>query len=419
MGLLDTFFRGRAKLTTQDRQTIWKLFGSFRANMLGGNSSTLLKEGYESNVDVYSVIKKIVDVSKAVPYVVEQKTSEGWEKLEDSTIHELMENPNRDKGYTWDDIEEMLLIYLLANGNSYLVGQEGFTSTIREVDVLPSPNMEIFTSNDFFMPNPRYQFSLGTQVRNYDADNIEHIKLFNPSYNSVQESFLGLSAIAVAGRVVQVGNDRWDADASLLQNRGAIGMITDKSQRPMLPEEADKVQESWNRDTAGTHNFGKVKVTNKDLNYIQMAMNSTDLQLVEKGVINLRAMCNVFGLDSSLFNDPANKTFNNRKEAEKSLYTNAIMPITDKVVAKHNQYLALNHYPDGNVRLRKDFSKVEALQQDQKLEAEKDKIVMEGVDIVLNMPISSEAKAKILVETYDFTEDDANLVTAIQSPIIE
>ena len=63
-----------------------------------------------------------------------------------------------------------------------------------------------------------------------------------------------------------------------------------------------------------------------------MAMSSTDLQLVEKGVINLRAICNVFGLDSSLFNDPANKTFNNRKEAEKALYTNAIIPIVTNIV---------------------------------------------------------------------------------------
>ena len=34
-----------------------------------------------------------------------------------------------------------------------------------------------------------------------------------------------------------VGNSRWDAHAILLQNRGAVGMITDKSNRPMLPEE--------------------------------------------------------------------------------------------------------------------------------------------------------------------------------------
>ena len=413
---------GRLGLTTTQRQAIWKLFGNFDANKLSENPQSLIKEGYESNVDVYSVIKKIIDVTNAVPYVIEKRTTEGWEVLEDSTLHELMENPNRGKGYTWKDIDEQLLTYLLASGNGYLVGQIGmeqFTgSKILEVDVLPSPFVEAMTSDDFFLPNVRYNFDLNTTKRVYNVEEIEHIKLFNPSYSSVKESFNGLSIIQVASRVVKVGNDRWDADASLLQNRGAIGLITDRSGRPMNNAEADKVQQSFNKTTTGTHNFGKIKVTNKDLNFIQMAMSSTDLQLVEKGVINLRAICNVFGLDSSLFNDPANKTFNNRKEAEKALYTNAIIPISEKLETKHNQYLSINHYPDGSVRIRKDFSKVEALQADKKVEAEKDKIVVEGINSVLSMPIDKDSKIIMLKETYDISEELAAALLKEQTPII-
>ena len=208
---------GRLGLTTTQRQAIWKLFGNFDANKLSENPQSLIKEGYESNVDVYSVIKKIIDVTNAVPYVIEKRTTEGWEVLEDSTLHELMENPNRGKGYTWKDIDEQLLTYLLASGNGYLVGQIGmeqFTgSKILEVDVLPSPFVEAMTSDDFFLPNVRYNFDLNTTKRVYNVEEIEHIKLFNPSYSSVKESFNGLSIIQVASRVVKVGNDRWDADA--------------------------------------------------------------------------------------------------------------------------------------------------------------------------------------------------------------
>ena len=168
----------------------------------------------------------------------------------------------------------------------------------------------------------------------------------------------------------------------------------------MLPEEAAQVQQAWNRDIQGTHNSGKIKVTNKDLNYIQMAMSATDLQLVESDVITLRAMCNVYGLDSSLFNDPANKTFNNRKEAEKALYTNAVIPLSEKIAMAHTQYIAQNHFPNGNVRMRQDFSNVEALQSDKKTEAEKDKIVLDGVNVIIAMPITNESKAILLHETY-------------------
>lgn len=400
MGLLTNLAKSYLNLNENDRQTIWKMFGSFKANRFAGNPQELIKEGYESNVDVYSVIKKLTDVFLDVPYVVEKRTADGWEVLEDSTLHELMENPNRGKGYTWNDIDEQLLIYLLASGNGYLVGQSGFSSRYDEVDVLPSPYVEVTTNRDFFMPSVKYNFDFGINRRTYEAEEIEHIKFFNPSYCTLEESFNGLSIIQVAAMAVQVGNDRWSADANLLQNRGAIGLITDKSNRPMTAEEAERVQSKFQQRNAGVENFGKVTVTNKDLNFISMAMNSTDLQLVEKGVVNLRAICNVFGLDSSLFNDPANKTFNNRKEAEKAMYTNAIMPIAEKVVAKHNSYLALNHYPDGSVRIRKDFSGIEALQQDKKMEAEKDKIVLDGVSTILSMPISTDSKKILITDTY-------------------
>ena len=141
-------------------------------------------------------------------------------------------------------------------------------------------------------------------------------------------------------------------------------------------------------------------------------MSSADLQLLEKGVINLRAMCNVFGLDSSLFNDPANKTFNNRKEAEKALYTNAVQPTLDKVEAELNRWFVPSHYPAGNVRLRFDYSEVAALQTDQKTEAEKDKIVLDGVNVVLNMPITSEGKAALLSDVYGYSEEMVETVLA-------
>ena len=172
------------------------------------------------------------------------------------------------------------------------------------------------------------------------------------------------------------------------------------------------MQEAFELETAGPRNFGKIKVTNKDLSFIQMAMSSTDLQLVEKGVINLRAICNVFGLDSSLFNDPANKTFNNRAEAEKALYTNAVIPISEKKAAKHTQFIANSHYPDGSVRMRQDFSKTEALQKDKKTEAEKDLIVIQGINQVVNMPISPEAKESLLQSTYDISEEQSRLIAS-------
>lgn len=365
MGFFQNLFNFRTNLDNTDRDTIWKAFGSFQANQFCMQNQSLIQNSYERNVDVYSVIKKIVDVSKSVPWIVEQKQANGnWKALQNTSIHSLMEAPNLVKGYTWNDIEEQVLIYLLLTGNVYIFGEKPFgMNGIAELDILPSNHVIIQSNNDFFKPNKQYKLGLGGTYRTFQSDEIGHIKFFNPGYNSVLESHYGLSIIQVAAQVVQVGNDRWDANANLLQNRGAVGLITDKSQRPMTPDEAALAQSAWDKTSSGTRNFGKIKVTNKDLNYIQMAMSPADLQLIENGVVNLRAICNVFSLDSSLFNDPANKTYNNALEAQKALYTNAIMPLSDKIAEHFTRYLCTNHFPDKVVRMRQDFNGIECLQE--------------------------------------------------------
>lgn len=372
MGFFQNLFNFKTNLSLNDRQTIWRMFGSFQANQFQMQGNGLIENSYERNVDVYAVIKKIVDITKSVPWIVEQKQASGnWKVLNNTSIHDLMDAPNEAKGYTWNDIEEQVLTYLLLTGNVYIVGEKPFAMDgIAELDILPSNHVLIRTSESFFNPKKEYQFSIGTTTKIYKDDEIGHIKFFNPGYNSVLESQYGLSVIQVASKVVQVGNDRWDANATLLQNRGAVGLITDRSTRPMNGEEALEAQDKWNNETGGTGNYGKIKVTNKDLNYIQMAMSPADLQLVENGVVNLRSICNVFGLDSSLFNDPANKTYNNQLEAQKALYTNAIIPLSDKIAEHFTRFIAKNHFPDKTVRMRQDFSKIEALQENLKDKAD-------------------------------------------------
>ena len=410
MGLLSNLFNRQPTINQEPYNWDWfKKMGFLYPKYMDHNANAYINEGYESNIDVFSIITKIVKVSTSIPWIVEQQRGDEWEEIEDTSIHELLNNPNPLKNYTWDDIQEMYLVYLLVTGNSYMVGEE-LSGRYQSLDVLPSQNVTIQAKENFFMPDPVYKFGLGTSNATFEKNELQHIRFFNPGYNSNTDGLLGLSMIQVASRAVKVGNDRWDADAVLLENKGAIGILTDRSNRPMSPAEAQQAQSEIQKRIGGTRNFGKTVLINKDLNYISLAMSSADLQLIEKGVVTLRSICNVFGLDSSLFNDPANKTFNNRLEAEKAMYTNVIIPLSNKVAQAHTQYIVKNHFPGKQVRMRQDFSKVEALQKDKQAEAQKDKTEMEGINIVLNMPISNEGKKELLISKYNFTEDEVNII---------
>ena len=369
---------------------------------------------YENNVDAFSVVKKIIDASKEAPWVVQKKDADGnWIQDDTTEIQSLLDNPNDYKQYTWNDIQEQVLIYLLCNGNAYLYGEK-INNKVAELDVLPSKFVDVKSSGNFFLPEVKYTLEIDATTKQLERDDLAHIKFFNPYYSTVEDGVKGLSLFQVAAHPILVGQNRWEADASLLQNRGALGFITNKSERPMTEKEAKDVQDSFDKRNNGTDKYGKVRVTNKDLSYVSMAMTSTDLQLLEKGVINLRAICNVFGLDSSLFNDPANKTYNNRLEAEKALYTNAVIPLSRVLAAKYNRLITKSYFPDGNYRLYQDFENINALQKDKKIEAEKDKLLMESINIVMNMPISLEAKKRILIEEFELSEE---ISTEITKPI--
>jgi hypothetical protein len=148
-------------------------------------------------------------------------------------------------------------------------------------------------------------------------------------------------------------------------------------------------------------------------------MTADQLKVIESGVLTDRQLCNAFGVSSRLYNDPANSTFNNMKEANKSFYTKAVIPTLNKLLMDiNNDWLSQWSERDNKrYKLILDTSGVEALQADQKTEAEKDKIVMDGVNLILQMQTTSEAKKTLLQEEYGYSEDTATaLVAPVGSP---
>lgn len=397
-------YANTTSLTEHDREVIWREFGGFTPLNWGNKADTLIKEGYSENVDVYSIIKKITDVSKSIPWIIEKKQVNGtWKKLNDTSLHELIDEPNVTKGYTWNDIEEQCLLYLLITGNVYLVGNTQFNSTlIQELDILPSSAINIYNRNlNFFMPELQYQFSFGGTVRTYTQNELKHIKFYNPN---LQTFDYGLSPVQVAAYVVKVGNERWIADASILSNKGASGLISDGSAVPMTPDEADRLSNELRKRIGGAHNFGRIIPTNKDLKYIQIGMSPADMQLLEKGIVNTRTLCNVFGLDAKLFNDTAASTYNNSLEAQKNMYTNCIIPLSDKMAEAYTQYLCTNHFPGQTVRMRQDFSGVECLQESKTQLADmKMKGILTANEVRVEMgkpPITDDPNAdKLIIST--------------------
>ena len=134
-------------------------------------------------------------------------------------------------------------------------------------------------------------------------------------------------------------------------------------------------------------------------------MSSTDLEIIRSQEITLRQLCRLYGANSQIFGDTESSTYNNVNEATKSFYLNCCIPILNKIIRGIEADLKneIKEFKSIEIEVCKDD--IEALQEDQKLKIEKQKLLSDGVMIVIkdfNQDlITYEQAEKILTGIYD------------------
>ena len=380
----------------------------------------LLKEGYITNNHVYSIINRIAEDAASIPVVIENKLSDGTvEVIEEGDFYNFVHNPNVDNNYK--SFTYQSIVYQLTTGNEVQYGIQGIGSkhfaerwNLAPQYITPKVNKTIV--------GPRassYKYNYDGTDYPLAVEEVMHLKKFNPD-PADENAVMGLSPLQAAYKVLVASNEIITADASIIKNKGAIGMLSakgGKDGRPLTETQAKDVDSSLKKRIGGGGNYGSVKVTTGSFDFIKFAMSPQDLQLLESGVLKLRDLCSIYGVSSRIFNDPNGATFNNTKEDNKKYYQNGVLPPLENDIDYFNRFFVpgWSERDNTNYSVRLDKSKIEALQADQKVEAEKDKILMDGINVVLNMPISAEGKQVLLVDTYGMTEEDASLITNIET----
>lgn len=393
----------------------YQITGGFRFNDF--NQQQIIDKGYAGNADLYSIVRKIATTGSTIPRDLYEINSDGEKELITSgELYDLLQQPNRLQ--TMNEFVEEALIYLLLSGNNYVTGYKalGMSDVFREINNLPSQYVEI-ESGGLADPIKAYWYKELNNIK-FDTEDVMHTKYSNPKGEGVDRLY-GLSPLEAGNMALQASNNLQEADASILNNKGVSGILTNESERSFRAEEAEALNEAWRQKAAGASKFGSILTTSAKLNYLQLGMSPSDLQLIESGAIKLRTLCNLYSVPSQLFNDPEGTTFNNMSEAKKSLYTEAVIPNMDLWLQNFNNWFIASwaNAEGKDYCLELNTSGVEALQTDQKTEAEKDKIRMDGVNTILNMQTTSDAKAQLLVSEYDYTKQEAEaLVAPVGSP---
>lgn len=355
------------------------------------DTANLIKNGFQGNADVYSIInyistlaanvnwtlsevkdkKALVSFKNCEQYDVKAMTYEAkaLEQISDHAVLDVWANPNPLQ--TRSEYVHNWCGFKLITGNVY---QNGVAPAIgknkglfQELYIMPSQFVEILPG-DFRQPVKKYILNAGIKKVTFEPEVINHSKYFNPDFEDGQ-SLYGMSPLQAAFRNITSSNDADTARVRAFQNQGAIGIISSAAKdadMKMSNTELEAMSDKYKEKFGGVDNFNKVLMTTAAVKWDNMGLSPVDLAILESKVHDLRTLCNIYSIQSQLFNDPANKAYNNAREGKKAAMTDAVMPLLNSLRDELNGWMVKNYsISEGKeLFLSPDWKSVAVLQED-------------------------------------------------------
>jgi len=353
------------------------------------NDDTYINEGYRKNATVYSIINIITKAASTIPIRVYKKVSDTELKryksitsgtfdasvlmkanrirkhalmeMEHTDLDKLLDRPNPAQSYA-SFISELIAFGKLT-GNRYIYGIGPSTGEnlgkVKEMYVMPSQVVEI-VSGGIMEPVKEYQIEYNG-VYKIPANEICHIKDFNPFYDGSGSHLYGQSPLKAGLRSMTTNNESVETGVKYLQNQTARGVLM--SEEGDLNEvQAQQLKDKFRQNFQGSSNAGDVIITPKKLSWVNFGLNASDLSLIEQYNASIKDLCNIYAVPAVLLNNTESSTYNNVKEAKKSLYQNAVIPELLKIRDELNRWLAPKF--GENLFIDFDFSVIPELQEE-------------------------------------------------------
>jgi len=338
----------------------------------GQNAQAYVRDGYQSNDIVYSIVKLITDKAKLAPFhvykIVDQTAAkrykslmkqpdkiENWNEVTqlhkkafelydgDSRLNELLRYPNEED--TWADLVEQWCGFKLLTGNSFIYAKmiEGGANDGKpfELYALPAQFMAIVADIEVFPPTRvGYQLYYG-KLWTFDTKEILHDKYFNPYWTVTGNELYGQSPLMAAARTLTRSNEAKTAAVASFQNGGPAGVLfmnDDRFDPTSGTQQAQALKKSIS-EKGGASNFNSIAVSGYKVDWKQIGLSPVELNIIESEKWDMKSLCNIYGVPSQLLNDADNKTYNNQREGEKALTLRCAIPLLDAIAEQLNRKL--------------------------------------------------------------------------------
>jgi len=321
------------------------------------NYERLSKEGYEAVVTVYACVNEYLKAIGSLQWCLYERHTGQDRELDEHALLTLLSRPNpRQSGVRFF---QTFIGYLMISGNAYMervgpgLGEAQMTKPPRELYTLRPDRMTV-------IPDPvemvgGYEYRAGGSVVKFPVAQILHLPLFHPT-----NDWYGLSPIQVAGRAVDTDNAAATWNANLLHNgarpSGAL-VVTGN----LNDDQFKRLRTMIDTEIKGEHNAGAPLLLEGGMDWKAFGLSPADMDFIESRKMSKSDIAQAYQMPAELIG-LKEATFENRKEARRSFYTEAVLPLADVLRDELNSWLT----PLFGERLRLDYNRdaIEALQED-------------------------------------------------------
>lgn len=340
-----------------DNAAIGKKFGTSAT----GNHKPI--NDFETIPDLFIITNFL---SKRVARVPIKVVKQSGKLAPNSDLLRLVKDPNYYQ--SWQELIRANYAYYNILGNSYLYGIEadGFGGRITSLFNLPAEKTVIDLAFDKSLPNwinevKGYVVSIGGTEYPLKPETVLHNRNISLRYDSGAWVY-GISKYIPGDKINNELRAIYDAKASIIEHRGALGIISNDSEFPDL-EQTQIVKDRLKQQFGLSGDQDKFIVTTQKLSWQQMSLNVQELQLIENAKYSFEKLCQLSEFDPVIFTADGS-TFANKTEAIKDLYKNVIKTDVDDIYDTLNEWLSPLY---GGDKIVPDWNKVQELENDKKI----------------------------------------------------
>jgi len=374
-----------------------------------------VKEGYEGNPDLFSIVIKLGGMFASVPLRLKMIVGDQEEDAENAEIEKLMSQTNYYQ--TWNEFKVTWAVFNYITGNSIVYApklEAGMNAGKMNTDgllMVPAQNVNII-SGGWRKPIDKYVLDID-QSYHLKVEDIWHERFAPTLKYEGGANFMGTSPIKVARNIINSQNKGYEVTAKMYAYGHPPGIISkeDNEGGSTSAEQEANFRKTYKQKYQGINNMTVPIFTLGKLSYTKIGYeNLEELQIIQMSEHGRRIFCNLLQCPAELFNDSSAKTYNNQLLAEKAIYTNRIIPDLTSFCEGFTMLIK----PYGDYKLVPDYSEVEALQDDRE---KKSKWVAVGVSVGAYSP--NEFRKKMGDEPVDDPAMDVRRTGANMMPIDE